>query len=212
MAKTVVGFYDDVSQARRAVKDLDKAGFNRNEINFVANATAEEDKYRPYFNEEGGYREDYDGDLTPGEGASAGAGIGATIGGLGGLLMGLGLLAVPGVGPALAAGPIASTLVGAGIGAAAGGLAGALVNAGVPEKQAQLYAEGVRRGGSLVSLTVDDAKADEAERILSSHNPVDIDERASGWRDAGWTGYDPDADPYNRDQILAERQHYTTVV
>ena len=209
MPKTVVGFYDKVSQARDAVRDLDSAGFNRNEINFVANAAAEQADYKPYFNEQGRYREDYDGgDLTPGEGAASGAGIGATIGGLGGLLMGLGLLAVPGVGPALAAGPIASTLVGAGIGAVSGGLAGALVNSGVPEDQAHVYAEGVRRGGSLVSLTVDDARVDEAESVLNKHNPSDIDERAATWRDSGWTGYDPDADPYTRDEVIAERQRY----
>ena len=212
MSKTVVGFFDSVSQARSAVRDLDSAGFNRNEINFVANAAAEEAEYKPYFDDEGRYREDYDGgDLTAGEGAASGAGIGATIGGLGGLLMGLGLLAVPGVGPALAAGPIASTLVGAGIGAVSGGLAGALVNSGVPEEQAHVYAEGVRRGGSLVSLTVDDTRVDEAEGILAKHGPSDIDERASNWRDNGWTGYDPDADPYTREQVVEERERYGVV-
>ena len=213
MPRTVVGLYDHVSQARDAVQDLTDAGFNRDEINFVANAAAEEEEVRPYFDDEGRYRDDADPDeLTSGEGAAAGAGIGATVGGLGGLLMGLGLLAVPGVGPALAAGPIASTLVGAGIGGAAGGLMGALVNHGVPEEHAGYYAEGVRRGGSLVSLTVNDDRADEAERVMNAHNPVDIEERASGWHDAGWSGYDPDADPYSADEIREERQRYGTTV
>ena len=209
MARTVVGYYDHVSQARAAVQDLADAGFNKGDINLVANAAADKADYDPYFDNDGRYRSDVDHDeMTSGEGAAAGAGVGATIGGLGGLLMGLGLLAVPGVGPALAAGPIASALVGAGIGAASGGLMGALVNDGVPEEHAGYYAEGVRRGGAIVSLTVDDDREADAERILSKHSPADIEERVSTWRDSGWTGYDPDADPYTADQIREERQRY----
>jgi uncharacterized protein (TIGR02271 family) len=223
MAKTLVGLYDHLHQARDTVQDLVDAGFDRNGINLVANASAEE--YSRYFDDEGRYRADaYDADatadpayrderahrddLTPGEGAAAGAGIGATVGGLGGLLMGLGLLAIPGVGPALAAGPIVSALVGAGIGAAAGGLMGALVNSGVPEEEAGYYAEGVRRGGSLVSLTVEDDRVAEAERIMNRHDPVDLDERVSTWRESGFERYDAEADPYSAEQIASERQTY----
>ena len=191
MAQTVVGLYDHISQARDTVEDLVDAGFKRDQISFTANASAAE--YGKYFDEEGQHRTDidYDADyddheMTSGEGAAAGAGIGATIGGLGGLLMGLGLLAVPGVGPALAAGPIVSALVGAGIGAAAGGLMGALVNHGVPEEEAGYYSEGVRRGGSLVMLTVDDDRVNDVERIMNMHNPVDIDERAAAWKEEGF--------------------------
>ena len=209
MARTVVGLYDNVSQARDALQELVDAGFKRDNINFVANAAAEEAEVRPYFDDDGKYRDN--DELTTSEGAAAGAGIGATVGGLGGLLMGLGLLAVPGVGPALAAGPIASALVGAGIGAAAGGLSGALVNNGVPEADADYYAEGVRRGGALVSLTVEDNEADKAQSVMNAHNPVNIEERASSWRESGWTGYDPDADPYSVDEIRAERSRYAAV-
>ena len=205
MSKTIVGLYDDIAQARATVEALDNAGFDRSHISLVANASAEE--YGRYFDDEGSYRRDVhdDDELTTGEGATAGAGIGATIGGIGGLLMGLGLLAVPGVGPALAAGPIVSALVGAGIGAAAGGLMGALVNNGVPEEEAAHYAEGVRRGGSLVMLTVADDRVNEVETIMNSHNPVNIDDRVAKWRDTGYTSYDDTAEPYTPDQIRAER-------
>lgn len=211
MAKTVVGLYDNLTQAQRVVQDLVDQGFSRDNISLVANASASD--YQRYFDDDGQYvtddhREETRDDMTSGEGAAAGAGIGATIGGIGGLLMGLGLLAIPGVGPALAAGPIASALVGAGIGAAAGGLAGALVNSGVPEEEAHNYAEGVRRGGSLVMIRTDDTRATEAANIMNRYRPVDIEERSSQWRESGWTGYDRDAEPYTAEQIAAERRQF----
>ena len=139
---------------------------------------------------------------------AAGAGIGAVLGGLGGLLIGLGALAIPGVGPVLAAGPIVATLVGAGVGAAAGGLIGALVDAGVPEEQANLYAEGVRRGGTLVTVSTSDQNADRAVGILNDHDPVDIDRRASQWHSDNWTGFDENAEPYTREQVDLDRNRY----
>jgi hypothetical protein len=136
-----------------------------------------------------------EGDMTTGEGAAAGAGIGAALGGLGGVLMGLGLLVVPGVGPALAAGALASGLVGAGIGGAAGGIAGALANAGVTEEEAGYYAEGVRRGGHLVVVSTTDEREPIAREILQRHNPVSMKERSDTWRREGWTGFNPNAQP-----------------
>ena len=221
MAQTVVGLYDHVSQARAAIQNLVDSGFKRDNISFTANASAAE--YGEYFDEEGRYREDTtaehrdteyrDDEMTSGEGASAGAGIGATIGGLGGLLMGLGLLAVPGVGPALAAGPIVSTLVGAGIGGIAGGLMGALVNSGVPEEEAGHYSEGVRRGGSLVMLTVEDDRVNDVERIMNEHDPVDIEERVAQWRDEDdYERHDPEAEPYTAEQVATEQERYSVPV
>lgn len=210
MAKTVVGLYDHLVQAQAATRDLVDAGIARDNISLVANASA--DDYRPYFDEEGRYREPdpvaAEATSEAGEGAATGAGIGATLGGIGGLLMGLGLLAIPGVGPALAAGPIASALVGAGIGAAAGGLLGALVGSGVPEEEAGYYAEGVRRGGSLVTVTVDEARVGEVEAIMNRHQPVDIDERVTRWRSEGFESYDPNAEPYRPEEIAAERERF----
>jgi stress response protein YsnF len=137
-----------------------------------------------------------------------GAGVGAAVGGLGGLLVGLAALAIPGVGPVLAAGPLAAALAGAGIGAVAGGLIGALTDAGVPEEQAGLYAEGVRRGGTLVTVSAADGEADRIVDILERHNPVDIDRRAASWRESGWTGYEAGAEPYTADVIESERERY----
>jgi hypothetical protein len=150
-----------------------------------------------------------DRDMTTGEGAAAGAGIGAALGGLGGVLMGLGLLVVPGVGPALAAGALASGLVGAGIGAASGGIAGALANAGVPEEEAGYYAEGVRRGGHLVVVTTSEDRYATAHDILQRNNPVSMKDRTDTWRREGWTGFDPNAQPYDPDRPASSMDDMT---
>jgi hypothetical protein len=97
----------------------------------------------------------------------------------------LGLLAIPGIGPVVAAGPLLSALAGAGIGAATGGLVGALVKAGVPEQEAERYAEGVRRGGALVSVDVPDNMVEQVNEIMSRYNPINVGELAVERRSDG---------------------------
>jgi hypothetical protein len=150
-----------------------------------------------------------------GDATAAGAGMGAVLGGLAGMLVGLGALIIPGIGPVLAAGPLATVLsgiIGAGVGAVgggiAGGLIGALVDMGVPEDQAQYYAEGVRRGGVLVTARVPDDQESQVRNVLNRHNAVDVERRANDWRTRGWTGYDPTAQPYTREQVAEERRTY----
>src|SRR6186713_1009063 len=109
---------------------------------------------------------DLDGKDDRAEGAGAGAGIGAAVGGTAGLLAGLGLMAIPGIGPVVAAGWLAATAAGAAAGGIAGGIVGALTQAGVSDEDAQVYAEGVRRGGTLVTARVNDADASRLEAML----------------------------------------------
>jgi hypothetical protein len=104
------------------------------------------------------------------------------------LIAGLSALAIPGFGPIIAAGPIAAALTGAGIGAATGGLIGALASAGVPREDAEFYAEGVRRGGVLVIVRVDDRLADDVAKILDDAGARDVDEKSNEWRRSGWSG------------------------
>ena len=104
---------------------------------------------------------------------ATGLGVGAAVGGTGGLLAGLGIMAIPGVGPVVAAGWFAATLAGAIAGAAAGGLVGMLVDAGVSKEDAEVYSEAIRRGGTLVTVRTDDIRAPTAEAILSRHRPID---------------------------------------
>ncbi len=204
--EVVAALFDTTAQAVRAVEDLVAQGYPRSEVNLIANDVPGE--YRPYFDDDGKYVAGEEDNTTAGEGAATGGGIGALLGGTGGVLAGLGLLAIPGVGPALAAGPIVAGLVGAGAGAVAGGLVGALVTAGLPKEDADRYAEGVRRGGTLLLLHAEPGRAQEAHRILNAHNPVDIDDRTNRWRESGWSGFRHDADPLTRDEVIREREMY----
>jgi uncharacterized protein (TIGR02271 family) len=164
--------------AQQVVRALQNGGFRREDISIVAGDKAGE--YGRQLSRGEGAGE------SVADGAATGAGVGATLGGLGGLLVGLGALAIPGVGPIIAAGPIAAALAGAGIGAVAGGLLGALIDAGVPEDEANLYHEGVRRGGVLVMVNAQDHMADQAADIMDRFNPIDVDKRSADWESSGW--------------------------
>lgn len=186
MNKTVVALYDEYTAANNAVKELVDRGFRREDISLVSREKTEEGEYRVETEDDS-------------EGVLMGAGVGAALGGIGGLLVGAGSLFIPGVGPVLAAGPLVSLLASAGIGAAVGGvtggLLGALVDMDIPEEHAHGYAEGVRRGGSLVAVRTTDDQTDQVVQVLNGYNPVNIDQRVSEWRQTGWTGFDPNADP-----------------
>jgi len=133
------------------------------------------------------------------------------MGGLGGLLVGLGALAVPGIGPVITAGTLATTLgstaVGAGLGAATGGVIGALVDAGVPDDDAHIYAESIRRGGTLIAVgTNSDDEINHVVQIMRRHNVVDVDRRGGEYRESGWSGFDVNAQPFDQTQ----RNHSTS--
>lgn len=194
MARNVVAIYDNFQMANDAVRELVDRGYARENISIIANNSRGEYQVDAAMNRTGENVAD-----ETGAGAGVGASIGAAIGGIGGLLVGLGALVIPGIGPVIAAGPLAialSTLTGAGVGAVAGGvtggLLGALIGMGIPEEEAQYYAEGVRRGGALVSVQVNDSDADQVVNVLNRFQPVDINARAKEWRSQGWTGYQAD--------------------
>jgi hypothetical protein len=187
--KTVTGLFDNYDDANDAVGELVAAGVSRDDISIVAN------------NATGWHKGD---ETEAGEDAAAGAGVGAVVGGAGGLLTGLGLMAIPGVGPVVAAGWLAATAVGAVggavVGGAAGGIIGAMTEAGVPENDAHVYAEGVRRGGTMVTARVEDDLAANAEQILRQYRSADIAARRTEYEAGGWTGFDPGADVYTADE------------
>lgn len=186
--RTVVRLYDDWTTARQVVENLAQAGFNRNNINLVAN-----DANQSFAQSLGGTN---GGNKMAAEGAATGAVAGGALGGIGGLLLGLGALAIPGVGPVIAAGPIAAALTGAAVGAATGGIVGALTGWGIPEEEAGYYAEGVRRGGTLVAVRAEEFEVDRAMEIMNRFGPVDVQGRSSEWRSSGWTRFDPHGDAY----------------
>jgi uncharacterized membrane protein len=167
--KTVVGLFERYASADQAMNELLQRGFKKQEIGVIVRDGAI--------------------DSTPGadetdvaETVSAASICGATIGGIAGLLVGLGTLTIPGIGAVIAAGTltsvITSTAAGAGVGALAGGLIGALVSLGISEEEAQVYAEGVRRGNVLVVVQTDDARADEAFAVLHATSDRGMDAHA----------------------------------
>ncbi len=194
--RTVVALYDRVEEAQQTVRALRDAGFDNKDISMIA-----ADQNEEYARQLRRRDADVMDENKAGEGAAAGAGTGAVLGGLGGLLLGLGALAIPGIGPIVAAGPIAAALAGAGIGAAAGGIVGALVGLGIPEEHANYYAEGVRRGGTLVVVQARDEQADHASSIMNQFNPVDIDRRSQDWRQSNWSRFDENAEPMRREEM-----------
>jgi hypothetical protein len=195
MATTVSALYDTYDAASSAVKALESAGIAHSNISIVAN------------NSDNWHKGDRAAEAA--RDAGKGAGAGAVVGGAGGLLTGLGLMAIPGVGPVVAAGWLVSTVAGAAVGAAVGGatggLIGALTEAGVPERDAHIYAEGVRRGGTLVTAKVDDARAAETQAILQRYKSVNLTERGEAYRASGWSSYDPNARAYTAEQVARER-------
>ncbi len=93
----------------------------------------------------------------------------------------------------------------------AGGLLGGLVNLGIPEEHANYYAEGVRRGASLVTIRTEDQDAERARQILNRFNPMDVESRARSWREAGWNRFDPNAEPLPMDQLEFNRTTTTSM-
>jgi len=195
---TITRMYSDYGSALAAVGALQKHGVPDADISIVASNADE------WF---GKVDKDRDGTDDRAEGAAAGAGIGAGVGGAAGLLAGLGILAIPGLGPIVAAGWLASTAAVAAAGGAAGGIIGALTQSGVSEEDAGVYSEGVRRGGSIVTVRTTAVSGAEIERILDQ-NSIDPQSRAEAWRKDGWRQFDPAAAPMTSDQIKADRTRY----
>jgi hypothetical protein len=167
---TAVGVFEFSDEAQRAIEALREAGFSSGDIGI----TMRDMKEAQAIAEDGG--------VSAGAGAATGALAGGALGGLAGWLVGIGALAIPGIGPIVAAGPLAAALTGAALGAAGGGLLGALTGMGVPEEEARWYEAEVGRGGTLVTVRAN-GRYEEARRILHEH----------GAREAGTLGSDPDA-------------------
>lgn len=182
MAQTIVSIFPNLDAANRAVQALMSNGVPREDISLLTRQRAME---AAAATNEG---------ASPRSGATAGTAIG---GGLG-LLAGLSAFAIPGIGPVIGVGTLAAALgmgvVGATAGAAAGGLIAALMEAGVPEEHANVYAESVRRGGTLVAVTTDAMLGSAVYDIMQQHGALDVHAQHNALRQTGWERFDPNND------------------
>jgi hypothetical protein len=156
MKKTVVALFKTYGEAERALTEALDAGFDRNAVSIMATPNPS-----------------YESEPAP-ESNRANAAAGAAVGGIAGAALGLTALAIPGVGPLVAAGPIAAALGATGAAAGAGGLSGLLIGLGITDDEAKSYASGVYDGGAIVAVHTDDAHVSEAERVLARFNPAKV--------------------------------------
>lgn len=197
--KTVSGLFDTYEHALQAVHALKDAGITSTDVSLIANSPE-------------GVGQPFD---VVGKDLAAGAEVGAALGGAGGLLAGLGLIAIPGLGPVLAGGWLVAAAIGAmagaGVGAATGGIIGLLTSAGVPEPDAQVYAEGLRRGGALVTARVNDELVDTALEVLRSANGINVEDLRRVYEQEGWSGFDENAPELSADERRDYRDRYPLV-
>ena len=161
--KSVFGIAKNESQAIIIADSLKAAGFSENDVSVLL---PDKTGTRDFAHEQ---------HTKAPEGAATGASTGAVLGGALGWMVGIGSLAIPGLGPFIAAGPIMAALAGAAGGAAAGGLTGALIGMGIPEYEAKRYEGKVKGGNILLSVHTDDAKqVSRVKEIFKKHNAEDI--------------------------------------
>ncbi|HQD40244.1 MAG TPA: general stress protein [Bacillota bacterium] len=151
---TVIGVFSSEQQAERSIRSLRAGGFGDDEISMVAKGQ-----------EEGSDQNSGMGTLT------SGTTTGGAIGGIAGLLAGIGALAIPGIGPIVAMGPIAATLSGA----VAGGIAGGLIDLGIPAQRSEYYEGKVREGKILSVIETDPEKVEETAQILRENGAEDVE-------------------------------------
>jgi len=162
--RAVFGIITSPAQTENAVNRLTEAGFSSEDVSVLV--PDQQSSSRTLVHQK---------DTKAPEGATAGAATGGVIGGALGLLAGLGSLAIPGIGPLLAAGPIVAGLAGLGAGGAVGGVIGALVGMGIPEYEARRYEGHVKNGGALVSVHCETpGELLRAREVLSGCGAVDI--------------------------------------
>lgn len=159
----VFGIYPTYADVEEGVEALKAAGFRNTDISVLMPENVGTKDFA------------HEKNTKAPEGAATGAGAGAFVGGTLGWLVGIGALAIPGLGPFIAAGPIMAALAGVGVGTAVGGLTGALIGMGIPEYEAKRYEGRIREGGILLSVHSDGGEwTKKAKEILESTGAQDI--------------------------------------
>ena len=181
------GIYPNNSAAERAVDQLIAAGFSTQDVSVLM---SDRQTSRDFAAEK---------NTKAPEGATTGVGVGGAVGGTLGLLAGIGALAIPGVGPLIAAGPIMGALAGLGVGGTVGGVVGALIGLGIPEYEAKRYEGRVKDGGVLLSVHCDSSnEVSRAKDLLKATGAEDIS--SSGEKSASTHGVDTDESKVGRER------------
>jgi len=175
---SVFGIYNSRESVERAVDAFLKSGFTTSDVSVLL---PENLGSKPIATHK---------DTKAPEGATAGGGAGAVIGGTLGLLAGIGALAIPGLGPFIAAGPIMAALAGLGVGGAVGGFAGALIGMGIPEYEAKRYEGRIQKGGILLSVHCDTSdQVKRGKEIMKNTGAEDISSTGESSADTKQTDY-----------------------
>ncbi|MEK5237053.1 general stress protein [Paenibacillus sp. FSL L8-0470] len=191
MTNKIVGVFDTEQEATRAIEGLQSRGVSNDEISVI---TRDRDELRSI--------SDDTGTMAP-EGVATGAATGGVVGGITGLLAGIGALAIPGIGPILAAGPIVATLTGAAIGAGAGGLVGGLIGLGIPEDEAKEY-EGYVDSGKILVLVDDNGRGRDIHQVFSGSQSLNSSRYNNVYSDPtvdGTLNNRDTTDTYNRNRL-----------
>jgi hypothetical protein len=192
--RTVVGVFGSLAQAEETARDLENLGIPNANISIVAGNDA--NRHQEY--------------LEKAKRASTSAGAaavsGASTGGGFGLIAGLIVLAIPGVGPIIAGGALATLLTGLGIGAASGGLIAAFREMGISHEEAPVYEEAVRRGAVMLAAQVNDSMERDAVGIMERHGARHLRDEIDTWKDAGWRGPRADPHPYVFDDTIRSHE------
>ena len=195
MRRTLTALFDDYDDAAKVVRRLEDAGISYRDISIVANAPDVGRHVVPL-----GTTDDA---VTA---AGAGMAAGTAIGGGAGLLAALGLITIPGLGPVVAAGWLVAAIGGAAAGAATGGLVGVLVGAGVSEEDANIYSEGLRRGGTLVVCRIDEQQYEIAQAILARSRAADMAARTDAPSASEWSGASGAGASTEREETVGEHR------
>jgi hypothetical protein len=179
MALLVVALMDTRHEAQEAIRELLQSGYRRDDVGFLI---------RDFDDAEAGSEQRPQG-----------------IGGMAGLVGHPARMTLPGIGPVLGAGPLVDRLTGIGSGARGRGILDELTDAGVQEDHAHFHAEGLRRGGVLVTVRAEKEMASRAKDILERNGAVDVSLRTTELREKGWERFDERADPYPVEEMPFER-------
>lgn len=201
MTKTIVALYDHRSDAETASRDLQAAGFETSAVEILSHADMTSGRWS--------------GSDTAGLGTTTGDSSLGAASGMARTDLSTGYVASPNtmpgssMGTGLGAGDGTGAGMGSTTGTTAGGILTRLSGWGVPNQDAQVYAEGVRRGGSLLKLRLDEDDVDRAMEVLERSNVVDVEERGTAYRNSGWAGFDENADYYDDSSADEERLRYS---